>query len=172
MLVQQFSAVLKVSRHRRKFSLFRAELLHFPHKNESVSSLDSKVLLFPVSDSTDIVDGKLKLILGLIWTLILHYSISMPMWEGDDDLMDKDRTPKQRLLEWIQNKIPDRPIRNFTSDWNDGTNIGALVDACAPGEWNFFRSVAATSLVGAAFSIAPEKAFSESPSYPGLLDTR
>ena len=57
------------------------------------------------------------------------------MWEGEDDLMDKDRTPKQRLLEWVQNKIPDRPIRNFTTDWNDGTNIGALVDSCAPGEY-------------------------------------
>ena len=33
-------------------------------------------------DSTDIVDCKLKLILGLIWTLILHYAISMPMWDG------------------------------------------------------------------------------------------
>ena len=87
-----------------------------------------------MTDSTDIVDGKLKLILGLIWTLILHYSISMPMWEGEDDLVDKDQTPKQRLLQWIQNKIPDRAIRNFTSDWNDGTNIGALVDACAPGQ--------------------------------------
>ncbi|CAF4799693.1 unnamed protein product, partial [Rotaria sp. Silwood1] len=28
---------------------------------------------------------------------------------------------------------------NFTSDWNDGRAIGALVDACAPGlypDWN------------------------------------
>jgi filamin len=49
-----------------------------------------------VSDSTDIVDCKLKLILGLIWTLILHYSISMPMWEGEDDPSEKGATPKQR----------------------------------------------------------------------------
>lgn len=40
-----------------------------------------------VADSTDIVDSKLKLILGLIWTLILHYSISMPMWEGEEDMV-------------------------------------------------------------------------------------
>ena len=86
------------------------------------------------SDSSDIVDHKLKLILGLIWTLILHYSISMPMWEGDEDMPDKpDQTPKQRLLAWVQSKIPDRPIHNFTTDWNDGTAIGALVDSCAPG---------------------------------------
>lgn len=36
-------------------------------------------------DSKAIVDGNLKLILGLVWTLILHYSISMPMWEGEDE---------------------------------------------------------------------------------------
>ncbi|XP_036141495.1 filamin-A isoform X4 [Monomorium pharaonis] len=92
-------------------------------------------------DSTDIVDCKLKLILGLIWTLILHYSISMPMWEVDDG-EDKGATPKQRLMHWIQSKVPDLPITNFTSDWNDGRAVGALVDAVAPGlcpdwqDWN------------------------------------
>ncbi|XP_050451198.1 filamin-A isoform X4 [Cataglyphis hispanica] len=92
-------------------------------------------------DSSDIVDCKLKLILGLIWTLILHYSISMPMWDGDEG-EDKGATPKQRLMHWIQSKVPDLPITNFTSDWNDGRAVGALVDAVAPGlcpdwqDWN------------------------------------
>ena len=114
------------------------------------------------ADSSDIVDCKLKLILGLIWTLILHYSISMPMWDGDDGSRDgKGPTPKQRyattttqltesscsiqsskssiiyfyrrLMGWIQSKIPDVPITNFTGDWNDGRAVGALVDAVAPG---------------------------------------
>lgn len=43
------------------------------------------ILTILFTDSTDIVDCKLKLILGLIWTLILHYSISMPMWEGEEE---------------------------------------------------------------------------------------
>ncbi len=34
---------------------------------------------------------------------------------------------------WIQSKIPDVPITNFTGDWNDGRAVGALVDAVAPG---------------------------------------
>ncbi|XP_052780237.1 filamin-A-like isoform X2 [Mya arenaria] len=85
-------------------------------------------------DSGDIVDSKLKLILGLIWTLILHYSISMPMWEGEEQQpQEGGPTPKQRLLNWIQGKVPDLPIKNFTTDWNDGKAIGALVDAIAPG---------------------------------------
>nr|XP_022299044.1 filamin-A-like isoform X13 [Crassostrea virginica] len=94
-------------------------------------------------DSSDIVDCKLKLILGLIWTLILHYSISMPMWEGEEPTPSEGGpTPKQRLLNWVQSKIPDQPIKNFTTDWNDGRAIGALVDAVGPGlcpdweDWN------------------------------------
>ncbi|KAI1239596.1 hypothetical protein IHE44_0012722 [Lamprotornis superbus] len=81
-----------------------------------------------------IVDGNLKLILGLIWTLILHYSISMPMWEEEEDDEGRHQTPKQRLLGWIQNKVPQLPITNFNRDWRDGKALGALVDNCAPGE--------------------------------------
>lgn len=80
------------------------------------------------------MDGNLKLILGLIWTLILHYSISMPMWEDEEDEDAKKLTPKQRLLGWIQNKVPQLPINNFHRDWRDGKALGALVDNCAPGE--------------------------------------
>jgi len=38
-----------------------------------------------------------------------------------------------RLMGWIQSKIPEVPITNFTNDWNDGRAVGALVDAVAPG---------------------------------------
>ncbi|KAL8212536.1 UNVERIFIED_CONTAM: hypothetical protein K2H54_050177 [Gekko kuhli] len=57
----------------------------------------------------------------------------MPVWEdeGDDDA--KKQTPKQRLLGWIQNKIPYLPITNFNQNWQDGKALGALVDSCAPG---------------------------------------
>lgn len=88
-------------------------------------------------DSKAIVDGNLKLILGLIWTLILHYSISMPMWDEEEEADDgKQKTPKQRLLGWIQNKLPELPITNFNRDWQTGRALGALVDSCAPGELN------------------------------------
>lgn len=38
-----------------------------------------------------------------------------------------------RLMNWVKNRIPDLPLNNFTTDWNDGKAIGALVDNCAPG---------------------------------------
>ncbi len=32
-----------------------------------------------------------------------------------------------------QDQLTDREVKNFTSDWSDGTTIAALVDALAPG---------------------------------------
>jgi filamin len=59
------------------------------------------------------------------------------MWEGEDpdsNLRGKKSTPKQKLMDWINGHMPpDMPITNFTTDWNDGRAIGALVDSCAPG---------------------------------------
>ncbi|ETE70682.1 Filamin-A [Ophiophagus hannah] len=57
----------------------------------------------------------------------------MPMWDEEDDEEAKKQTPKQRLLGWIQNKLPQLPITNFSKDWQSGRALGALVDSCAPG---------------------------------------
>lgn len=75
-----------------------------------------------------------------MWTLILHYSISLPAWEiPNQTISDKNLQPKQKLLQWLKAKLSDHlNINNFTSDWNDGRAIGAVVDACCPGlfpEW-------------------------------------
>ena len=68
-------------------------------------------------DSSHIVDCKLKLILGLIWTLILHYSISTPMNDSSSSVNEKiKKTPKQQLMDWIKDKVPNLSVDNFTSD--------------------------------------------------------
>ncbi|KAI8772469.1 filamin-A-like isoform X1 [Biomphalaria glabrata] len=72
--------------------------------------------------SEDIVNGSLKLILGLIWHLILRYQIG------------KTKVPPKKLmLAWLQAVIPENHISNFTSDWNDGIALHALIDYCQPG---------------------------------------
>lgn len=54
------------------------------------------------------------------------------------------QTPKQRMMTWIQGKMPGKPVGNLTTDWNDGTAIGALVDSVAPGlcpDWQDWKPV-------------------------------
>ena len=84
-------------------------------------------------DSTHIVDRNLKMIKGMVWTLILHYAISMPMARSlsVDDQVNK--TPKQQLMDWVNDQMPNFSVNNFTSDWRDGKAIGALVDSKGPG---------------------------------------
>lgn len=83
------------------------------------------------SDSSDIFNGNNKLILGLIWTLILHYSISKVQDENSSINNEKANllTPQQKLLKWINNRIKTMQVNNFTSDWNDGKALGALVNS-------------------------------------------
>ena len=57
-------------------------------------------------DATDIWKGNLKLILGLIWTLILKYQISIPMMDDDFDGEATKTTPKQALMGWVKSKLP------------------------------------------------------------------
>nr|XP_020668107.1 filamin-C [Pogona vitticeps] len=129
--------LLEVLSQKKMYRKYHARPNFRQMKLENVSValefLDREHIKLLPTDSKAIVDGNLKLILGLIWTLILHYSISMPMWEDEDEEDAKKQTPKQRLLGWIQNKVPQLPITNFNRDWQDGKALGALVDNCAPG---------------------------------------
>lgn len=82
----------------------------------------------------------------------------MPVWEGEDDF-DPSLTPKQRLLKWIQNKVPDVPVNNFTTDWNDGKAIGALIDSVAPGlcpDWKNWKPEDNVKNVAEALKLADE----------------
>jgi len=71
----------------------------------------------------DIVDCNLKLILGLIWTIILRYQINIQ--EG--------KSARSDLLKWVQKQIPEYNIVGFTKDWNDGKAICALANSLKPG---------------------------------------
>ncbi|KAG0699149.1 Filamin-B [Chionoecetes opilio] len=41
--------------------------------------------------------------------------------------------PKKLMMSWLKAVLPDCRINNFTSDWNSGVNLSALLDYCKPG---------------------------------------
>ena len=93
----------KMPRHNKKPN-FRSQKLE--NVSIALNFLEAEGVTLVNIDSTDITDCKLKLIMGLIWTLILHYSISMPMYDGPElGGHVEDKSPKQRLLGWMQNKV-------------------------------------------------------------------
>ena len=76
------------------------------------------------SGPEDIYNGEVKLILGFIWTVIRHFQIRST---------GRALSTKNAMLAWINTQIPDQNITNFTTDWNDGVALCALVDRIQPG---------------------------------------
>lgn len=73
----------------------------------------------------DIVDGNMKLILGLFWTIISKYSVTN----------DPGNTGKKpMLLAWVQEQTSKYsiPISNFSTSWSDGMAITALLGSLEP----------------------------------------
>jgi filamin len=71
-----------------------------------------------------IYNGNIKLILGLIFALILHYDV----FNGKS--LDEENS---LMLKWINIILPSCNINNLTTDWNDGIFLSALVNYCKPG---------------------------------------
>lgn len=85
----------------------------FFHKHYFILSvLMSRISKFYLEGPEDIVNGNLKLILGLIWHLILRYQIGKTKFP-----------PKKLMLAWLQAVIPECQVGNFTRDWNDGVAL-------------------------------------------------
>ncbi|XP_054089626.1 filamin-C isoform X2 [Zeugodacus cucurbitae] len=80
--------------------------------------------------NVDIVNGNVKLILGLIWSLIVRYQIGRSKFP-----------PRKLMLAWLQAALPECKISNLTTDWNSGVNLAALLDYCQPGLFPHWRSL-------------------------------
>ena len=76
----------------------------------------------------EICDGNLKLILGMIWTIILRFEIQ--------DISIEDLTAKEGLLYWCQKKTQgykDVEVRDFSArSWGDGLAFAALIHKHRP----------------------------------------
>ncbi|KAL7316717.1 alpha-actinin [Mucor circinelloides] len=70
----------------------------------------------------DIVNKNLKLVLGMLWTIILRFTIA--------DINEDGKNAKEGLLLWCQRKTAnyqDVDIRDFTYSWTDGLAFCALI---------------------------------------------
>ena len=84
----------------------------------------SSVVFVPTLGAEDIYEENLKLILGLIWTLICHYQIRSS---------GRGISVKKAMLMRIQSELPEYGVSNFNTDMNDGRVLCGMVDNLKPG---------------------------------------
>jgi hypothetical protein len=94
----------------------------FENVNKGLDFIKSKGIQMTNIGAEDIVDGNRKIILGLIWTLILRFTIS--------DINEEGMTAKEGLLLWCQRKTAcydEVDVRDFSASWNDGLALYVLM---------------------------------------------
>ncbi|KAI4831421.1 hypothetical protein KUCAC02_000963, partial [Chaenocephalus aceratus] len=83
--------------------------------------------------AADIVDGNHKLILGLIWSIIVHWQVKDVM---KDVMAGLQQTNSEKiLLSWVRQNTRQYPqvnVVNFSSSWNDGLAFNALIHSHRP----------------------------------------
>lgn len=99
----------------------------FENVNLGLDFIKSRGIQMTNIGAEDVVDGNRKIILGLIWTLILRFTIS--------DINEAGMSAKEGLLLWCQRKTAcyeECDVRDFSGSWNDGLAFCALLDIHRP----------------------------------------
>jgi len=102
----------------------KIRLQRYENLSRALTFLNEEGIRLVSIDASDI--GKTKLTIGLLWTIILRYTVHKSPVGSE----------KLELLLWVQSKIPEYNITNFNSDWSSGKPITALFNALLPGQVN------------------------------------
>ncbi|KIM25787.1 hypothetical protein M408DRAFT_330981 [Serendipita vermifera MAFF 305830] len=95
--------------------------------NKALEFITSRGVKLTNIGPEDIIDGNLKLILGMIWTLVLRFTIA--------DITEEGLSAKEGLLLWCQRKTEsyrDVNVQDFSYSWRDGLALCALIHRHRP----------------------------------------
>ncbi|KAI3379571.1 hypothetical protein SNEBB_009559 [Seison nebaliae] len=100
--------------------------------NKAFEYIASKGVRLICIGAEEIVDGNLKMTLGMIWTIILRFAIQ--------DISVEEMSAKEGLLLWCQRKTAPYKnvnVQNFHLSWKDGLAFCALIHRHRPDLLNY-----------------------------------
>uniref|UniRef100_A0A3B3DX54 Actinin alpha 4 n=1 Tax=Oryzias melastigma TaxID=30732 RepID=A0A3B3DX54_ORYME len=95
--------------------------------NKALDFIASKGVKLVSIGAEEIVDGNIKMTLGMIWTIILRFAIQ--------DISVEETSAKEGLLLWCQRKTAPYKnvnVQNFHISWKDGLAFNALIHRHRP----------------------------------------
>ncbi|CAG06356.1 unnamed protein product, partial [Tetraodon nigroviridis] len=95
--------------------------------NKALDFITSKGVKLVSIGAEEIVDGNIKMTLGMIWTIILRFAIQ--------DISVEETSAKEGLLLWCQRKTAPYKnvnVQNFHISWKDGLAFNALIHRHRP----------------------------------------
>ncbi|XP_067844819.1 alpha-actinin-2 isoform X2 [Heptranchias perlo] len=95
--------------------------------NKALDYISSKGVKLVSIGAEEIVDGNVKMTLGMIWTIILRFAIQ--------DISVEETSAKEGLLLWCQRKTAPYKnvnVQNFHTSWKDGLAFCALIHRHRP----------------------------------------
>ncbi|CEG76749.1 hypothetical protein RMATCC62417_11606 [Rhizopus microsporus] len=130
--------------------------------NKALDFIKSRGVALTNIGAEDIVNKNLKLVLGMLWTIILRFTIA--------DINQDGKNAKEGLLLWCQRKTAsyeEVDVQDFTYSWTDGLALCALIHHHHPEliDWDALDKTDRHGNTALAFEIA-EKNFN----IPKLLD--
>uniref|UniRef100_A0A915DJ25 Calponin-homology (CH) domain-containing protein n=1 Tax=Ditylenchus dipsaci TaxID=166011 RepID=A0A915DJ25_9BILA len=102
--------------------------------NKALQYIESKGVKLVSIGAEEIVDGNVKMTLGLIWTIILRFAIQ--------DINVGELSARDGLLLWCQRKTApysNVKISNFSTSWKDGLAFCALIHRHRPELINYHQ---------------------------------
>ncbi|KAK0409449.1 hypothetical protein QR680_004544 [Steinernema hermaphroditum] len=105
----------------------RMRLHMISNVNKALQFIESKGVKLVSIGAEEIVDGNVKMTLGLIWTIILRFAIQ--------DINVGELSAKDGLLLWCQRKTApynNVNVQNFHTSWKDGLAFCALIHRHRP----------------------------------------
>ncbi|KAJ4445847.1 hypothetical protein ANN_12532 [Periplaneta americana] len=106
----------------------RMRVHHLNNVNKALQILEQNNVKLVNISNNDIVDGNPKLILGLVWSIILHWQVHYHLKDLMSELQQTNL--EKTLLAWCRQNTKDYPgvdVKNFTTSWSDGLAFNALI---------------------------------------------
>lgn len=150
----------RIRKYNKKPKMFAQKLENL---NKCIKFIKKEGITIVNIGANDINTGNLKIILGLIWTLILRYQINKAEFDTSRDSLDEVTDPaydskspeqkakspkkspkkkqknadgpKKELIKWVNQQLEpyNQSIKNFKKDWKNPMILCALTDSLQPG---------------------------------------